>query len=112
MTKQVSQLRGVKLPDELSGFKFTGGIDPLDNPFVIGEIVSRLLLFAMVISGLIFFFRLIIAGFSYMTSGGDPGKLQTASKSLLNAAIGLFVVITSYFLIQIIELLFGIRIVA
>ena len=84
---------------------------PSNNPDqFVGLVVSRFLLFAIGAAGLVFFVRLLIAGFSYMTSLGDPAKLQGASKELTNAAIGFFIVLTSFFIIQIIQTIFGLDI--
>ena len=85
---------------------------PDNNPDqLVGLIVSRFLLFAIGAAGLVFFIRLLIAGFSYMTSLGDPAKLQGASKEVTNATIGFFVVLTSFFIIQIIETIFNLDII-
>ena len=79
---------------------------PDDPDKLVGLVVSRFLLFAVGAAGLFFFIKLLSAGFTYMTSLGDPAKLQGASKELTNAAIGFFVVLTSFFIIQIIQLVF------
>lgn len=82
-----------------------------DNPsLTIGSVISRLLLFAIIAAGLYFFVRLIFAGYKYLTSLGEPAKIQSASKELTNATIGLLVVISAFFLAQIIQVVFGISI--
>ncbi len=73
-------------------------------------IVSRLLTFAIIGAGLFFFVKLISAGYTYLTSLGEPAKIQSASKELTNAAIGLIIVISAYFIAQIIQVIFGINI--
>lgn len=75
------------------------------------NIVSRVLAFAIPIAGLYFFIRLLTSGFAYMTSMGDPGKLQTAQKQLTNALIGLILVFTAYFIAQLLLNIFGIGII-
>lgn len=101
--KQLAQVDIDNTEGILANFKFT---DPSN---LVGELTSRLLLFAIVISGLIFFVKLIAAGFGYLTSAGDSGKVQGATKSLTNAAIGLLLVLSAYFIAQLIETLFGIN---
>ena len=99
----------IPLPDSLNGFRFRGAAgEAFSNDTLLGGILSRLLLFAFIAAGLIFFYKLLSAGYAYMTSGGDPNKLASASKGLLNGAIGLFVVISCYFLAQIVQYLFGV----
>lgn len=77
---------------------------------LVGDIVSRLLLYAIAAAGMYFFVKLVIAGFTYLTSLGDPGKVQAAQQTLAHALIGLIIVITAFFLAQIVELIFGIKI--
>lgn len=74
-----------------------------------GDVVSRILLFAIGFSGFLFLYQLIVAGYTYLTSLGDPGKIQSATKQLINASTGLLIVISVFFLGQIIELLLGIN---
>jgi len=113
MTGQLAQIMGIPTPapgEPLYGSKFwTGGIDG-NYKVQLGVLVSQILLYAIVIAGLIFFVKLLMAGFGYLTSAGDPGKLQSTSKSLINAAIGLFLVFTTFFIAQILQVIFGINI--
>lgn len=74
------------------------------------DLFSRILLFAIAAGGLIFFVQLIMAGFNLLTAAGDPGKIQSATKGLTNALIGLIVVISTFFISQIIEAIFGLEI--
>lgn len=75
-----------------------------------GFLISRFLLYATALTGAFFLYRTITAGFTYMTSVGDPGKVQAATKQLTNALTGLIVIVSAYFIIQIAELMFGITI--
>ena len=89
------------------------GITSPSNKFISfstlpGDVVSRFLIYAIAFSGLFFFVRLLISGYLYLTSVGDPGKVQSATKNLINSAIGLFVVVTAFFLAQIIFAVLGI----
>jgi hypothetical protein len=42
----------------------------------------------------------IIAGFQYMTSEGDPAKTTTAKKMMIYAAIGMFIAIAAFALVN------------
>ena len=77
---------------------------------LVGDVVSRFFLFAMVAAGLYFFVRLLTTGFSVLSSTGDPGKIQAATREATHASIGLIVVITAFFLAQILETVLGISI--
>lgn len=76
----------------------------------LGLLISRIMLFVIIASGLVFFVKLVMAGYAFMTSEGDSGKVQSATKEITNAVIGLVIVISSYFIIQIIEVIFGFKI--
>lgn len=78
---------------------------------VVGVLVSRGILFAISISGFFYLYRLILAGFNYMNSFGDAGKIDSAHKELLNATMGLVIVISAFFISQIIEAVFGLNFV-
>ena len=87
---------------------FVDFFNPSNPISSLGFLMSRIIPFTIVIAGLIFFFQLISAGFSYMTAAGDSAKIQSATKNLTNALIGLLVVISAFFLAQIIQVVFGI----
>ena len=78
---------------------------------LVGDVVSRFLLFAISLAGIYFLYRLITAGYTYLTSIGDPGKIQSGTKQLTNAITGLVLVISAFFIAQILESIFGINIV-
>lgn len=69
-------------------------------PFVI-SIINLLLGFL----ALIVFLVILIAGFKWMVSGGDPGKVKEAQASIKAAIAGLLVVFLSWSLVT---FLFGI----
>lgn len=94
----------INTPPNLSGLKFS------DYSTLASAIVSRFLAFAILAAGLFFFVKLISAGYTYLTSLGEPAKIQSASKELTNATIGLIIVISAFFLAQIIQVVFGINI--
>jgi hypothetical protein len=101
--KQLAQVN-ILYGNGVSGFKFQ------DPNTLVGALVSRILLFAIIGAGLIFFIRLLFAGFGFMTSGGDQAKIQSATKTITNSAIGLILVFCTYFIAQMLELLFNFRI--
>ena len=72
--------------------------------------ISKLIQYAIVIAGIIFFAKLLSAGFSYLTSAGDSAKIQAATKDITNALIGLILVVSIFFIKQILVVLFNIKI--
>ena len=95
-------------------FGLTGITTPgrFNNPnTLVGDVVSRIVVFAILGAGLYFLFRTITSGFSIISSSGDPAKLQSATRELTNAVLGLVIVISVFFLAQIVEAILGINII-
>jgi len=59
-------------------------------------IIARLIKIALGFVGTIALIIVIYAGYSYMTSGGDPAKVDKAKKWLTNGAIGLVIIFSAY----------------
>jgi hypothetical protein len=90
------------------------GIGPLGNPQ--GNGVSALSNFISVVIGILtiiafiwFTFILVSGAISIISSGGDKQALETAKKKITNGIIGLVLVITAVFIIDIIGNIFGIN---
>jgi len=76
----------------------------------IGSVFSALLPYFYLIAGLILFGAIIISGFKFLFSAGDPKKTAEAKGCLTNAIIGFLVIFLSYWLIQIIQVIFHLNI--
>jgi hypothetical protein len=61
-------------------------------------------------AGLIVFALLVFGGFSIIFSGGETKKYEEGTKAIMSAGIGFAIVITAYWVIQIIELFTGLKI--
>jgi len=67
----------------------------------------------LTVSAAIWFIIQIGAGsFQWLSSGGEKQALQNAQKRIINAIVGLFVVVFSYALIGIVGMIFGLNILA
>jgi hypothetical protein len=56
-------------------------------------------MFSLVV-GVVAVIMIIIAGFKYITSGGDSGNVTSAKNTILYAIIGLVVVALSQFIVK------------
>lgn len=77
----------------------------------LGLVVGRVALYVIAISGTIFLVKLIMAGYTYLTSAGDQNMVQNATKEITNSLIGLVIVVAAYFVIQVLELIYGIKLI-
>lgn len=75
-----------------------------------GGIVSRILAFSLPLAGLILFVMLVWGGFEIL-AGSPTSKSVDAGKQRITAAIvGFILLFTSYWLVQILEVVFGVAI--
>ena len=95
--------------DLLNPLKFTNSdqADALSTP---GGILSRVLFFAFPIAGLILFVMIVYGGFE-MLSGATSKKSMDSGRQRITAAVGgFFMLFVSYWIMQIIERVFGVTI--
>lgn len=88
--------------------------DPLKGKFTnIGSFFSgetNILTYIFVFAGLTLFIYLIIGGFGILTSAGSPDKIKAAQGKITSAIIGFVIIFISYWLMRILEIMFGISI--
>ena len=78
----------------------------------LGSIITELLKYIFVLAGLTLFILLIIGGFGLLTSGGSPEKMKAAQGKITSAVIGFVIIFISYWLVRILEIVFGISILS
>ncbi|MDO8261287.1 MAG: Ig-like domain-containing protein [Candidatus Magasanikbacteria bacterium] len=77
---------------ESANFQAQSGLGNLDIRIVIARVIRYILGFMGIVAvGLI-----IYGGWLYMTSEGDQGQIDTAKKYIINAAIGMVIVLSSF----------------
>jgi hypothetical protein len=82
----------------------------LGNKFPsIGSIISEAVPYILAFAGLGLLLMIIAAGFSMLTSAGDPKKLEAGKERLTNGLIGFFLIIAAYWIVQITGAIFGIE---
>ena len=84
---------------------FTAGSPPTLQciPYVIGNLIAATLFFAGIAAVVI----IIMAGYKFITSGGDVKKVSSAKATLAFAIIGLIIIIFSFLIINLIAYLSG-----
>jgi hypothetical protein len=93
-----------------------GGYDPVEaggtgtavSQFT--NFASNLLSLITTVGGLMFLLYFILGGLSWITAGGDKGKVDEAKSKMTNAAIGLIVIASAYAISFIIGKVLGIDI--
>jgi hypothetical protein len=106
MNKLALTLPGGKTINPPANFKFVG------SESTIGDIISQILPIIFTLAGLVLFIFLLIGGFGLLTSGGSPDKMKAAQGRITSAVIGFVIIFISYWLIRILEIVFGISILS
>ena len=78
--------------------QINGEIDGTDTE--VNSLIVNILNWAIGAAAVICVIMLIVAGYSYMTAGGDENKVKTATKTLTNAIIGLAICFIAVMLVN------------
>lgn len=68
--------------------------------------ISNIIKFVSIAAGLFAFLNFIIAGFMYITAGGDSKKTSEAWAKIYMSLIGLVIIVSSYVIAALIGLIF------
>lgn len=80
----------------LGDFNFLNPLKGADLNGLIGTVIGILL----TIAALAAFIYLLIAGFQYITAGGDAAKATTARTGIINALIGIIIILVAYVVLR------------
>ena len=94
----LAQVNYQQLESEI-GLKFAGED--------VGAIISDSLKYIFAVAGILLLIYLILGGFQYLTSAGDPKKAQEAQSKITQALIGFVIIFASYWIVQVIANILG-----
>jgi len=98
-------MAALNLPE---GVSITDQLDPkFTNP---ASIINEALKYIFPFAGLILFFMLIAAGFQLLTAAGNEESIKKAQQKITYAVLGFVVIFVSFWLIKILEVVFGVEI--
>lgn len=86
------------------------GIGPAPELAALGLIFSRIVNAILGLSAIALFVMLILAGFKYLTSGGDPKAVEGAKNTLTYAIFGMVAIVLSFLVLKLIENLTGAKV--
>ena len=64
------------------------------------QIVASVIQIALGFVGTLFLIFIIVSGFQWMTAGGNATTIETAKKRIINATIGLVIILAAYAITQ------------
>ena len=94
-------------PLEVGNTTNTSLADQLSTP---GGILSRVLEFAFPLAGLILFVMIVWGGFETLAGSATKKSVESGRKRITAAILGFILLFASYWIIQIIQLVFGVQI--
>lgn len=74
----------------------------------LATVFENVVKYALGFAGIVLFILLIMGGFKYITSGGDPKAVEGAKKTLTSAIIGLVLILVSYLILVLITNITGV----
>ena len=88
----VGDIGGI-ITGNLRATRIASGLPETENP---ADVIALAIKGALGLVAIIFFFMIIIAGFSWMMAGGNEETIGKAKKNIANAIIGLLVIMFAY----------------
>lgn len=75
------------------------------------DVINVIVQNAVVIGSVITFFLLVLGGFGYIMGAGssDTKKLESGKKTITGAVVGLIIILTAVWIVQLLETLTGIK---
>lgn len=86
----------------------TGGTVDVNNTDL-GSVITSIIPYLFGAAGIMLLIYLILAGFQFMTSRGDPKATQAAQSKITNAVIGFVIIFSSYLIVRLVEQLLGLK---
>lgn len=97
----VTPIYAAVIPDvDISSLTYPG--QKIQNDWTLGDLLTKtnLLTFIFFLAGLVFFFNLLYAAWDYLLSNGDAKKMAGATQRLLNAFVGVIIVLGSFVIVR------------
>lgn len=98
---------------------FGGGFLPPSSPYgegadqnpigLIVKFLSNLVGFLTILGAMFFIVQFLMGAFSWISAGGDSGKVEKARNQILNGVIGLVIMVAAYSIIGLIGGIIGIN---
>ncbi len=77
----------------ITDFRF---LNPTKGPITASSLIAFVVNVILIVAALAAFIYLIIAGFQYITAGGDADKATKARTGIINALIGIIIILLAY----------------
>jgi len=82
---------------------------PLQGINTVGDLISKILEFAIPMGGIILLFMMIWGGYDIITSQGSAEKWKTARNKITYGIIGFILLAVAFLLTKLVEVIFGLK---
>jgi hypothetical protein len=109
-------LPGVPVPHANPGRPTSAPVSvPVDTSSIatisdLGNIFERVVGYVLGLAGIVLFVLLLVSGFKFITSGGDPKAVEGARKTLTSAIAGLIIILVAYLILVLITNITGVNV--
>ena len=86
--------------------------DPTTAIYWFARFISNIIGIMTIIAFIWFLFSFLSGAISWLSSSGDKNKLQEAQKKITSALVGLVIVIAAIFIVRLVEIILGIKILS
>lgn len=100
----VNQVLAINLKDVYKPGEALGGTNA-----TLSNLINPIIANVLTISGIIAFGVILVAGFSYISAGGDKAKTAQAGQMLTNGIIGIVVVSAAFLITKLIGAILGFK---
>jgi len=77
----------------------------------LASILNAIIIYIFPIAGFVLLFYFVYAGYTWLTSMGDPKKIQSAKDSMTNALVGFIIIFLAYWVVRIVGRVLGINVI-
>ncbi len=81
---------------------------PLENISNLADVINLVVKLVYPLAGILLFVYFVWGGFSFITSAGDPEKVQSGKNRIKSALIGFVLLFLSYFFVGLVARILGI----
>jgi ABC-type cobalt transport system substrate-binding protein len=84
------------IPNQVESFRQNSGYEPANAEASLGGIIATVIKAFLGFLAIIFIIIIVMAGYKYMTAGGNEDKTREAIDSIRRGIIGLIIIISAY----------------
>lgn len=101
MLGYIPPFEGIKNP------ALSSNLQALNGSGFIGRLFPMLLTVFFVVGAIIFVFVFLIGAIQWINAGGDKSQLESARDKIMQAVIGVFILLSIFAIVNLIEMFFG-----